>query len=180
MTEPAPSDSRVNELPQNYNQPVLLLSKNGNNSYPDNPEWNVYNFGGNSSVRLVITNPNFAVHPMHLHGHNFYILATGEMGGNWTGWDGKITNPTNPVRRDTLLIRKYSYVVIQYEADNPGAWPFHCHIAAHVAGGLYVTLVERPDDIRKLPIPDIMEQTCRDYEAWQASGAIVNQIDSGV
>src|SRR5690349_11167622 len=33
----------------NYNQPVLLLSNVGNNSYPNSPQWNVYNFGSNSS-----------------------------------------------------------------------------------------------------------------------------------
>lgn len=35
------------------NSPILLLSKMGNNSYPDNPKWNVYNFGSNSSTRII-------------------------------------------------------------------------------------------------------------------------------
>jgi hypothetical protein len=43
----------------NYNAPILLLSNLGNNSYPDSPEWNVYDFGSNSSVRIVIENPGF-------------------------------------------------------------------------------------------------------------------------
>ena len=35
----------------NYNNPLLLLANLGNTSYPDDPEWNVYNFGTNSSIR---------------------------------------------------------------------------------------------------------------------------------
>ncbi|KAH8790649.1 Cupredoxin [Hyaloscypha finlandica] len=159
----------------NYNHPVLLLSNKGNNSYPDSPEWNVYNFGNNASIRIVLVNPGFAVHPMHMHGHNFFILAAGP--GEWDG--STIINPLNPIRRDTLLIPAYSYTVIQFEADNPGAWPFHCHIAAHVAGGLYVTILERPDEIAKLKIYDIMAQTCEDYVEWQQH-VVVDEIDSGV
>ena len=51
-----------------YNSPILLLSNLGNNSYPDSPEWNVYDFGSNSSVRIVIQNDSPVVHPIHLHG----------------------------------------------------------------------------------------------------------------
>jgi len=36
----------------NYNQPILLLSNLGNNSFPDSPQWNVENFGSNSSIRI--------------------------------------------------------------------------------------------------------------------------------
>lgn len=147
---------------QNYNLPVLPLSNKGNNSYPDSPDWNIYNFGTNTSTRLLLRNLGFVVHPMHLHGHNFYILAAG------AEWDGStIVNPTNPIQRDTFLLPASSYAVIQFEADNPGTWPFHCHIVAHVGGGLYVNILERPYEIAKLKIPDTIEQTCRDYMNWQ-------------
>lgn len=111
-----------------YNAPVLLLSNAGNNSYPQDPQWNVYNFGSNSSVRIVINNNNPAnppiSHPMHLHGHNFFVLASG------TGtWDGKtITNQANPQRRDVQLLPAGGYIVLQFTQDNPGTWPLHCHI----------------------------------------------------
>jgi FtsP/CotA-like multicopper oxidase with cupredoxin domain len=142
----------------NYNNPILLLSNLGNNSYPQHPEWNVYNFGSNSSIRFVINNPGFAAHPMHLHGHNFHVLSVG------TGtWDGKtIVNPSNPQRRDTQIVPAAGYLVLQISADNPGAWPLHCHIAWHVSAGLYLTVLERPKDIAKIRIPSIMAQTCRD------------------
>jgi hypothetical protein len=54
----------------------------------------------------------------------------------------------------------------QYVADNPGVWPFHCHIAWHVSGGLYANMMEGPDLIEELDIPQIMHQTCRDWAAY--------------
>jgi hypothetical protein len=32
-------------------------------------------------------------------------------------------------------------MVFQIDADNPGMWPFHCHIAWHVSGGLYMNIL---------------------------------------
>jgi FtsP/CotA-like multicopper oxidase with cupredoxin domain len=106
----------------------LLLAKVGNTSYPYDPQWNVYNFGSNSSVRLVLRNMAPLVHPIHLHGHNFWILAEGV--GSWNG----SVNNSNPQRRDTQLLppgnpTNPSYLVIEYVANNPGVWPLHCHIA---------------------------------------------------
>lgn len=40
----------------NYNHPLLLLAQEGNVSYPHDEEWNVYNFGNNRTVRLIINN----------------------------------------------------------------------------------------------------------------------------
>ncbi|KAF2839016.1 multicopper oxidase [Patellaria atrata CBS 101060] len=158
----------------NYDHPVLLLSNAGNNSYPHDPQWNVYNFGSNSSIRIVINNRFPLSHPMHLHGHNFFVLAEG-LGV----WDGIVRRPNNPQRRDVQLVQGLGYIVLQINADNPGVWPLHCHIAWHVSSGLYVNVVERPDDIRDLAIPESVRQGCRDW--WDFSGTeYVNQIDSGL
>ncbi|KAF8861398.1 hypothetical protein BDZ45DRAFT_800116 [Acephala macrosclerotiorum] len=158
-----------------YNSPVFLLAATGNDSYPMDPEWNVYNFGTNSSIRIVISNPGPAAHPMHLHGHNFYVLNVGT--GTWDGTT--IVNPNNPQRRDTQIVPAGGYLVIQFEADNPGAWPLHCHIAWHVSAGLYVTVLERPDEITREQVPSIMAQTCRDWSAFTGE-YVVDQIDSGL
>jgi hypothetical protein len=53
-----------------------------------------------------------------------WVLAEG------TGtWDGTITNPNNPQRRDVQILPpglpgNPGYIVIQINADNPGVWPF--------------------------------------------------------
>ena len=155
----------------NYNQPILLLSNLGNNSYPHSPQWNVYNFGSNKTIRIHIRNPIPVPHPIHLHGHNMQILNEGV-----GTWDGTIVNPSNPTRRDVHILRGAGYMVLQFESDNPGAWPLHCHIAWHVSAGLYVTVLERPADIARLRIPSIMAQTCRDWSAF-TNTAVVDQID---
>ena len=159
----------------NYNHPILLLSNVGNNSYPSDPQWNIHNYGSNSSVRIILNNPVAASHPIHLHGHNMFVLASGP--GSWDGTT--IVNPANPQRRDVQLLPANRYMVIQFTADNPGAWPLHCHIAWLVSAGLYVTVLERPADIEGLRIPSIMAQTCRDWSAW-TNGTVVDQIDSGL
>ncbi|KAI9704711.1 MAG: hypothetical protein M1836_006491 [Candelina mexicana] len=153
----------------NYNKPVLLLAQQGNTSFPKNPEWNVYNFGSNKTVRLVVYNHFPAAHPMHLHGHNMFVLAVSTNvgiinGGKPQTWDGKIVNAQNPQRRDVQMLPPFGYLVLQINMDNPGIWPFHCHIAWHVSQGLYINIMERPADIKQMQIPQIMQQTCT---AWQ-------------
>ena len=47
-------------------------------------------------------------------------------------WDNTVTNPGNPQRRDTVWVQAAkdkdtpAYVVLQFDQDNPGVWPFHC------------------------------------------------------
>ncbi|MCJ1347713.1 hypothetical protein MMC31_005942 [Peltigera leucophlebia] len=163
----------------NYNHPILLLANLGNTSYPFDPQWNVYNFGNNNSVRIVVENHSGAAHPMHLHGHNFNVLAEGP-----GTWDGTINHIQNTQRRDVQLIQPGSpavpsHLVIQYNTDNPGVWPFHCHIAWHVSGGLYVNVMEQTDLIKKRVIPSTIAQTCRDWADY-TNTEVVAEIDSGL
>ena len=68
---------------------------------------------------------------------------------------------------------------LQWESNNPGVWPFHCHIAWHVSGGLYANILEQPEQIRKYNIPSTAFQNCRDWAAY-SGGHVVDQIDSGL
>ncbi|PVH96463.1 laccase-like multicopper oxidase [Periconia macrospinosa] len=163
----------------NYNFPILPLVHAGNTSYPDDPQWNVYNFGSNSSIRIVIINTSELPHPIHMHGHNFWVLAEGR-----GIWDGKIVNPENPARRDTHIMLPAqgdnpAYFVMEFEADNPGVWSLHCHIAWHSAAGMYLNIIERPDEIQKFEMPHEIVDGCR---AWwnYTDHEVVNQIDSGL
>ena len=74
---------------------------------------------------------------MHLHGHNMFVLSEGV--GTWDG--SSVVNGANPQRRDVQLLQPNGYLVVQIDADNPGVWPFHCHIAWHVSAGLYVNIM---------------------------------------
>jgi FtsP/CotA-like multicopper oxidase with cupredoxin domain len=148
-----------------YNAPLLLDVAQGNDSFES--VWNVYNQGNAASVRIIVYNEFLADHPLHLHGHDFLVLATGR--GTWDVQQiangGTVASPT--------------YIVLQWEQDNPGVWPFHCHIAWHLSAGLYINILERPDDIPSLDIPQEFYDTCTAWNAWEQSH-VVNQIDSGV
>lgn len=139
----------------------------------------MYNFEEANSIRLVLYNYWPLPHPMHLHGHNMFVLAEGN-----GAWDGTVTNPDNPTRRDVHLLGpgepgNPSFVVLQYDADNPGVWPLHCHIVTDVGLGLYVNLMEKPEQITGRKIPPSSAETCREW--WTFSDTeFVNQIDSGL
>ncbi|KAF1999723.1 multicopper oxidase [Amniculicola lignicola CBS 123094] len=167
----------------NYNQPILTQVKNGDLDFED--EWNVFNFGTNKTVRIHLTNHGRAGgHPMHLHGHDFHVLAEG-MGE----WDGSIVNPSNTARRDVHMMNNAaadadgnitpSFIVIQFEQDNPGVWPLHCHLAWHVSGGLFLNVLERPEDIQALDFDEDIFVGCTLWDAYTSLNP-PNQIDSGL
>nr|POE62972.1 oxidoreductase ops5 [Quercus suber] len=187
-----------------YNDPVLLEAKLGNLDFPY--ERNVHNYGTNRSVRFIIENAGVQPHPMHLHGHNMFILAEGTCaagpseGGIQAGpppssiskrqaspsdvrgncWDGTITNPTNPQRRDVQMLLPGQYIVVQWNQDNPGVWPMHCHIAWHLSAGFVWTVLEQPGAVQQnMQIPGALAQTCRDWAAWTGDH-VVDQIDDGL
>lgn len=162
-----------------YNNPVLpiLQSDNSSAAIAALPrEWNIYNFGSNKSFIIVVNNQNPIAHPFHIHGHNMFILSQG-----YGSWNGQIQgNPNNPARRDVQLLPPSGYIAIQVIADNPGVWPFHCHIAWHVSGGLYMNILERPADIPSwIQTPQAVDDLCTKWDSWTTTG-YVNQIDSGV
>ena len=42
-----------------------------------------------------------------------------------------------------------------------------------------MNILERPDDITSLSIPDVMHETCESWDSYSAR-AVVDQIDSGL
>jgi FtsP/CotA-like multicopper oxidase with cupredoxin domain len=62
-------------------------------------------------------------HPMHLHGHYFKVVGIGN-----ERIDGAL--------RDTVLVPVGGMVTIQFDANNPGTWAFHCHHVYHMNSGM--------------------------------------------
>jgi FtsP/CotA-like multicopper oxidase with cupredoxin domain len=77
------------------------------------------------SIRFVFRNPTGMDHPFHLHGHQFHVL----------GRPGAL-NLKDPALKDTVLVPARSELAVQWVADNPGRWFFHCHIEWHLATGM--------------------------------------------
>lgn len=78
-------------------------------------------------VEIVFKNTSTMSHPMHLHGHVFQVT---EIDGD--KFSGAI--------RDTVLVMPNSTLKIQFDADNPGVWPLHCHILYHMEAGMFTVL----------------------------------------
>lgn len=74
-------------------------------------------------------------HPMHLHGHKFFVLGSGEGPFPYSTVaeaPQTLLNFVNPPFRDTAALPAKGWLVIRYLADNPGAWLLHCHILWHL------------------------------------------------
>jgi FtsP/CotA-like multicopper oxidase with cupredoxin domain len=76
---------------------------------------------------IVMHNMTGMAHPMHLHGHYFKVV----------GIDGQ---RFNGALRDTVLVPIGAQVAIQFDADNPGTWAFHCHHLYHMNSGMMAAL----------------------------------------
>ncbi|KAK3151350.1 hypothetical protein QOZ80_3AG0244770 [Eleusine coracana subsp. coracana] len=79
-------------------------------------------------------------HPMHIHGYHFYVLATG-FGNYDPRRDEAKFNLVDPPSRNTIGVPVGGWAVVRFVADNPGVWLVHCHIDAHLTGGLAMALV---------------------------------------
>ncbi|KAI0849334.1 putative ferroxidase [Daldinia vernicosa] len=109
-------------------------------------------------LEIVVNNNNDAIHPFHLHGHQFQVLARPEsQAGNWSA-DVAINDI--PPRRDTVAVNPKSYAVFRIKAENPGVFLFHCHVEWHVEMGLTITLIEAPEELRNYTIPQDHIDVC--------------------
>lgn len=108
---------------------------------------------------------------MHLHGQSMFVPAEG------TGaWNGSIANPKNPQRRDTQILQANGYMVVQLTADNPGVWPFHCHIAWHLSAGMYINVMLKPKTLTQKEIPAAIAETCTGSSAFLCTDCSINEI----
>lgn len=78
-------------------------------------------------VSLTFVNETTMSHPMHLHGHVFEV----------TNIDGQ---SFQGAVRDTVLVSPGSELTIEFDANNPGVWPLHCHLLYHMEAGMFTVV----------------------------------------
>lgn len=76
----------------------------------------------NEWVYMYIQTTSAQAHPIHLHGHDFWVLASGW--GNVSTVDLNLT-VLNAPRRDVAMVPGNGYLVIAFYTDNPGV---NCNI----------------------------------------------------
>ncbi len=137
----------VNTLVPNWENAVLLgidkeyrlNARRKNNKMPPDIEWTindkaypdydafVFKYDKINTFRFV--NESARLHPMHLHGQFFKVIAR----------NGKPVN--EPFFRDTVLIYPRESVDLALLALDKGKWANHCHILEHAEAGM-MTVVE--------------------------------------
>jgi manganese oxidase len=74
------------------------------------------------TMRVRFMNEGLQIHPMHLHGMHMTVVAK----------DGYPL--PQPYKLDTVNIAPGERIDVVVEAEEPGAWAFHCHILNHAEG----------------------------------------------
>ena len=73
-------------------------------------------------VQTAMTNRSMMPHPMHLHGHTGILRLPGL--------------PHPGFAKDTVLLNPMETTTLEFTADNPGRWLFHCHNLYHMELGM--------------------------------------------
>jgi FtsP/CotA-like multicopper oxidase with cupredoxin domain len=87
----------------------------------------LFNVRQGERYEIMMHNMTGMAHPMHLHGHYFNVVAI-----NGRRFPGAL--------RDTVLVPPDAQVTIQFDADNPGTWAFHCHHLYHMNSGMMAAI----------------------------------------
>lgn len=85
--------------------------------YPNSPELSIQQ-GQHVLIRIVNSSAE-SFHAMHLHGYTFKLVAQ----------DGHHLN--KPVAMNVISVAPEETVDIEFTANAPGTWMFHCHILDH-------------------------------------------------
>jgi FtsP/CotA-like multicopper oxidase with cupredoxin domain len=72
-------------------------------------------------IRFIMINRTMMHHPMHLHGHFFRVI-------NGQGDRAPL--------KHTVDVAPMTTTVIEFMADEPGDWFFHCHLLYHMMSGM--------------------------------------------
>jgi len=77
-------------------------------------------------VRIRMGNLTMTNHPMHVHGHTFEVAGTD---GGWVPPSARWPEVTTDIAVGQMR-------AIEFIADNPGDWAFHCHKSHHTMNAM--------------------------------------------
>ncbi|RAL60247.1 hypothetical protein DID88_000027 [Monilinia fructigena] len=153
--------------------PTLLMVQKGVNTFttannlielPKANEW----------VYLIIHSNLPVPHPIHLHGHDFFVVSQ-----QASTYDAKTAvstyNLNNPPRRDVALLPSGGYLVLAFETDNPVLGWLIVISGWHTSEGFAMQFLERASEIPAILDSSALENTCI---KWNSNA--IHQEDSGV
>ncbi|KAK4450874.1 multicopper oxidase [Podospora aff. communis PSN243] len=157
-----------------WDYPTVQQILEGNTTY--DPRQQLIHVDGKKEWIYALIRTDGTTHPIHLHGHDFFILGQSDQEFNP---DTFVPQTTNPPRRDVAMITGSGYVVVAFQTDNPGAWLLHCHIGWHASQGFALTFMENIDRVKDFMNKDQLLKQCEDWKTFAAAKGI-KQHDSGV
>jgi hypothetical protein len=122
-----------NQTPNSMNMEFNWLTFNGKAGPATTPL--IVRLGDRVRIRMV--NLGMDHHPIHLHGHTFFV----------TGSEGGRQPKTTWAPGNTLLVGVAQARDIEFVANNPGDWMLHCHLPHHMMNQMSSTvgpLTRRP------------------------------------
>ncbi|KAK5174222.1 laccase, multicopper oxidase, benzenediol:oxygen oxidorectuctase [Saxophila tyrrhenica] len=119
-----------------WDKPTLQYVWEGNNSFPDAANVIAVPNEGEYSYWIVQEVPGDPIsvsipHPIHLHGHDFFVLGQGV--GNFSDTAGATLNFANPMRRDTAMMPAAGWLAVAFIVDNPGMGVQFLEMAANIS-----------------------------------------------
>jgi FtsP/CotA-like multicopper oxidase with cupredoxin domain len=165
----------------NWSDPTNLRIANNQSVFPT--DYNVYPLPEPNKWVIWVLNDHSgfsSYHPIHLHGHDAFVLAQGN--GSYSPSTVKL-NFQNPPRRDTVTLAAGGYLVIAFKTDNPGSWLMHCHVAWHASEGFAVQFVEREKEIPRTIEAgslEVFEDNCKTWDKYNNGKEVYVQNDSGI
>jgi len=158
-----------------WDRPTLLSLTEGVSEFPRDD--NLYHIGNDGGWTYWIIQQDLSgaqipplAHPIHLHGHDFWVLGSGR--GAFGGAYGSLQFE-NPVRRDTATLPPGGWLIVAFPAINPGAWVMHCHIPFHMSQGFGLQFLESEEQLRQQDF-GLLQDGCR---AWNSA---IEEPDSGL
>ncbi|OOQ81990.1 putative multicopper oxidase protein [Penicillium brasilianum] len=158
-----------------WDNPTLLQIWNNDTSFT-NSSGVVELPRANEWAYVVIETSLSVPHPIHLHGHDFFVLAQGS--GTYSK-SSDLTSLTNPPRRDVAMLPSLGYLVVAFKTDNPGAWLMHYHIGWHTEEGFAIQFLERYEEARKLIDYSSLQSECKAWDEYVEESS-VEQEDDGI
>lgn len=123
---------QFNDTTYQHHSVPLLLAYHYQILIPESP--NVLTIHEGEVLDITFVNLDTKQHPIHLHGHSFWILTS-----------------DRPVKRDTFTLPAGESLTIRLVANNPGVWMVHCHVSWHVMMGMGLLLAYPPETIPPPP-----------------------------
>jgi FtsP/CotA-like multicopper oxidase with cupredoxin domain len=166
-----------------WNDPTTLKVFNNESIWPTDYNVHALENGGDPeswAVYVIEDNTGFGIsHPIHLHGHDFWVIAqdTGAF-----DIEKATINLVNPPRRDVATLPGNGHLAIAFKKDNPGSWLLHCHIAWHASEGFAMQFVESESQISLTISSDdasTFADTCAAWGSYEPT-MTYKQDDSGV